>query len=119
MNFNEFYWHDAIIKNIIIDRTSPGQKDTISFEMIWPNNKAGIIIFENVYKVKMSLNFGIIANECVSMAFISPDDEDLILLRSLWKDYYDVQKLVCYVIRTSSTGSEIKIISTGFSVNRK
>jgi hypothetical protein len=29
MNFNDFYWHDSIIKSIYIDRSNPGKKDEI------------------------------------------------------------------------------------------
>ena len=39
MNFNEYYWHDAIIKNIQIERNNPGVKDTILLEIEWPENK--------------------------------------------------------------------------------
>ena len=50
-NFNDYLWHDAIIKNIFIDRKNPGYKDTIAFEIFWtyPNEKFNQIVFEDVY----------------------------------------------------------------------
>lgn len=53
MNFENFYWHDAIIKNIVINRNSPGIKDEIEIEIIFPNNNERVnFIFEGVYWVK-------------------------------------------------------------------
>ena len=36
MNFNDFYWHDAVIKNITINRNNPGIIDIISLDIEWP-----------------------------------------------------------------------------------
>ena len=59
MNFENFYWHDAIIKNIVINRNSPGIKDEIEIEIIFPNNNERVnFIFEGVYWVKMNLKNG-------------------------------------------------------------
>lgn len=46
MNFNDYSWHDAIIKNILIDRKNPGKEDTISYEIQWPNNSISQIPFK-------------------------------------------------------------------------
>ena len=118
MNFNDYYWHDAVIKNIFIDRKNPGYEDTISFDILWtwPNEKFNQIVFEDVYWSRMILGFGIIADECIFEAYeASNDDLDLINFLDKWKGIFDVN-LNCYVIKTSSTGSEIKILAKGFKV---
>ena len=118
MNFNDYYWHDAIIKNIFIDRKNPGYKDTIAFEIFWtyPNEKFNQIVFEDVYWSQMILGFGVVANESVLEAYeASSDDLDLISFWKKWGNILDV-KLNCYIIKTSSTGSEIKIIAKRFRV---
>lgn len=38
-NFNDFYWHDAVITNIEIDRHNPGKEDTIAFAIEWPEGQ--------------------------------------------------------------------------------
>jgi len=50
MDFNDFYWHDAVIKQVLIDRSNPGNEDTIAFEIEWPENRGrSTFIFEDVY----------------------------------------------------------------------
>ena len=89
-NFNDYFWHDAVIKNIFIDRKNPGYEDTIAFEIVWtyPNEKFNQIIFEDVYWSQMILGFGVIANESVLEAYeASNDDLDLI---NFWKKWENI-----------------------------
>ncbi|MGV8094868.1 MAG: hypothetical protein AB2L24_23700 [Mangrovibacterium sp.] len=119
MNFNDYTWHDAIIKNILVDRMHPGKEDTISYEIVWPNNNTSQVIFQDVYWAKMILGFGVIAEECILEAFIAPkDDLDLVSFRGKWKGLVS-DNLFCYVIKTASTGSEMKIIAKRFKVIEK
>jgi hypothetical protein len=37
MEFEEYYWHDAEIRKIEINRSNPGYNDVISFDIIWPD----------------------------------------------------------------------------------
>jgi hypothetical protein len=116
MNFNAFSWHDAVIRNIQIDRSNPGRQDTILFEIIWPEKRISKILFTDVYWSKMIMGFGIVAKETILSAVAIEDDEDKDLseIRKKWKQYLDNIKLVCYVIKTASTGSEFKIIAKNF-----
>jgi hypothetical protein len=67
MKLNEFYWYYAIIRNIQIDRTNPGNDHSVLFEIEWPeDNEKGVLVFEEVYWASMNLNFGIIADELTS-----------------------------------------------------
>jgi hypothetical protein len=116
MNFNDFYWHDAIIKNIQIDRNSPGVMDAIIFDIEWPGNKGkAIFIFEEVYWASMNMNFGIVANETILSAFeLEESDQDLKSLYAKWKGVINHVKLKSYKFSLNSTGSEIKIIAKRF-----
>ncbi len=116
MDFNEYYWHDAIIKNIQIDRNNPGEKDTILFEIEWPqNNGKSFFIFEDVYWASFKLNFGIVAHETILRAqLLDSQDGDLLNFYSKWKGAMDDIKLYAYKIELNSTGGYMKIIGKGF-----
>ncbi len=116
MNFNNYYWHDAIIKNLIIDRRSPGINDSILIEIIWPNGKENILSFTKVYWANLDLNFGIASEENILNAYSTNEDKVLTDLFLKWKGLIDNIVLNYYVIRLNSTGGEIKIISTGFKM---
>ena len=120
MNFEDFYWHDSIIKNITINRDNPGIKDEIEIEIVWADNKERInFIFEDVYWAKMDLNFGIVANENILQGYLLPNsDEDLINFYSLWKGARDEFKLNVYEILLNSTGGRMKIIAKSFRVDK-
>lgn len=117
MNFNDFYWHDAIIRNIHIDRNNPGIKDVIIFDIEWEEEvKKTVFVFEEVYWASMSLNFGIVANEAIfSASELEENDQDLESLYSKWNGLIDNVKLKIYKFTLNSTGSEIKIIAKKFS----
>lgn len=116
MNFNDFYWHDAVIKNIQIDRNSPGTNDTIIFDIEWPEEKGKAnFIFEEVYWASMNLNFGIVANETIlSASELEENDQNLNSLYSKWNGVINDMELKVYKFSLNSTGSEIKIIAKRF-----
>lgn len=117
MKFEDYYWHDSVIRNIVIDRTNPGNKDTIVFEIDWTDKGIGHLIFENVYWVSLNMNFGMIVAECIDLAYVA-DQSDLALnnVYQKWGGLINDVKLSCYVIKTLSTGSDVKVISSGFKV---
>lgn len=121
MNFNDFYWHDAVIQNISIDRNKPGIIDEINFDIEWPQKKGKIIFtFEEVYWVNMNLNFGIVAQETILNAFIGDEnDPEKINFYSKWKGLMDEVKLNYYIINLNSTGGQIKIFAKRFRVNER
>lgn len=117
MQFDELYWHDSVIKRIEIDRASPGIRDTIIFEIDWYDTGMGILVFEEVYWVRINMNFGVVSDESIYEAYeSSKEDIDMIKFNETWRGLINVD-LSCYVIKTLSTGSEIKIIAKGFKVN--
>jgi hypothetical protein len=112
MNFNDYCWHDAIVKNILIDRSNPGINDSIHLDVMWSDRTRSRITFEEVYLAKFNLNFGVISTENILNAKIAnSDNEDLSNLYLKWKGLLDNIILNCYVINLNSTGGEIKIIS--------
>jgi hypothetical protein len=116
-NFNDFYWHDAIIKDIIIDRHNPGKKDEIQFNILFSGKRKIIhFIFEEVYYAFFNLNFGIIADEAIRYASILNDGIDLSNFYLKWKGLMDDVKLNVYCIELNSTGGMIKIIAKNFRV---
>ena len=116
-NFNDFYWHDAVIKEIIIDRHNPGKRDEIRFKILFPDKRKVIhFVFEGVYYASLDLNFGIIAHETILCASILVNDTDLSNFYSKWKGLMDDIKLNVYLIELNSTGGKIKIIAKDFRI---
>lgn len=116
MDFNNFDWHDSTLSKIIIDRSNPGKIDIIQLDIIWPDETKSSIVFKDVYWAKLLMGFGVIASESISHAYLAlPNDKDLVLIKSKWDKFMN-KELYCYVIKTASTGSEIKIISCGFQI---
>lgn len=119
MKFNDFDWHDSIIKNISIDRSMPGIKDDIKFDIECVNGNRIELLFEEIYWVNMVLNFGIVADETILSANVEDaNDSDLIELYSKWNGFLDDIILKSYTIRLNSTGGIIKVISKGFKINK-
>ena len=116
-DFNDFYWHDAEIKEINIDRYYPGKKDEIRFNILFPDKKKVVyFIFEGIYYASFGLNFGIIADETIRYASVLENDNDLSILYSKWKGHLNQIKLNVYFFELNSSESKIKIIAKGFRV---
>ncbi|WPQ60656.1 hypothetical protein SIO70_20095 [Chitinophaga sancti] len=111
-DFNNCSWHDSIIKNIFIDRSDPGNVDTVEMTIDWYDEPASKIIFKDVYLFKATLNFGIIADETILNAGIAiQEDPDLINFYQKAKGVLASKKINCYIIETNSTGGTIKILA--------
>jgi hypothetical protein len=117
MDFNDFAWHDSIIKKIEIDRCNPGVCDNISIEVKWISGESSNVIFTDVYMADLNMNFGVVASESIRSAYIVDNDNTLSELYAKWKNILDTIELNCYLIETNSTGSILKIIAKGFEVH--
>src|SRR5690242_3245103 len=119
MDYNDYCWHDAIIRNIHIDRINPGIRDTIKLEIEWPEKKGkAIFIFEEVYWAEMKLNFGIVADETILDSMeLDNNNQDLVNFYKKWNGAMNDVVLKTYKIELNSTGGEIKIIAKTFIVN--
>lgn len=118
-DFDVCYWHDSILKSIFIDRSDPRYNDSVEIVVEWYEDQPDAkLIFRKAYLFKSTMNFGVIANESIDTAYIAPpDDEDLVGFYKGWKGAFDHVKLHCYVIKTNSTGSEIKILAEGVEIH--
>ena len=132
MDFSrDFYWHDAEIKNIIIDRNSPTVVDEIGIDILWPvgykneddednDNEEDIIqriVFEGVFRAKLNLDFSYLGADTIRNAeMLDDNDEDLVNFYSIWKGFRDHIKLNVYVINLNTSGGKIKVIAKSFRV---
>lgn len=112
MNFEDFEWHDSILKTVYIDRKDPGEKDEIVLVVDSVNEECMSVVFKEVRWMSLSFNGGIVADENILYATILPEsDKDLKRLYKKWDGYLDGVDLKVYFIEMSSTASIIKIIA--------
>ena len=132
MDFSrDFYWHDAVMKSIIIDRNNPTVVDEIGIDIEWPvgykneddennENEEEVIqriVFESVLWAKLDLDFSYLGSDTIRNAeMLDNNDEDLVNLYSTWKGFRDHIKLNVYVINLNTSGGKIKIIAKGFRI---
>ena len=117
MKFNEYNWHDAIVRSIKIDRSNPGVNDEIFLDIEWTDGKTYLLKFKNVYWSSMTLNFGIVAEESISKAgILEKDDVDLVNFYSSWNGLMNDVRLNVFYIEFNSTGSIIKIIAEDYEL---
>ena len=137
MDFSrDFYWHDAVIKGIIINRNNPGVVDEIGIDIVWTKEYDSEddeddekeekeeeviqrIVFEGVFWANLDLNFGYLGgggDNILDADMLDNNDEDLVNFYSTWKGLRDNIKLNVYIINLSTSGGKIKIISKGFRI---
>lgn len=110
--FNDLEWHDAIIENIVIDRSNPGKKDQIEFFITWYDKTKSTICFNDVYWADLNMNFGVVALESIYSAFAENREcEQVKEYNQKTKGFFNNIDLNYYEIETNSTGSVMKIIA--------
>lgn len=109
MNFKDIEWHDQVLLNIHIDRTNPGEKDIIEFEILLEARKIKVL-FKEVYYSQFNLNFGVIADEPIRYAVINDTDTLLAGIKDKWSKLdANIDELKCFEFNLNSTNSGIKI----------
>jgi hypothetical protein len=113
MNLIDHPWHDAVLKEVKIDRNDPGNNDTITMIVVWENGLKNTFVFKDVYYAKLDLNFGIIADECISdVEYLPKSDKDVIDFLQKWNKFVDdIDDLLFIEITTISTASSIRIFT--------
>lgn len=117
MKFNDFEWHDAVIKSVIIDRCNPGKIDNIAFKIEFLSGIADII-FTDVFKANFDMNFNMIATESIWDAYNEGEENNMV--QKVYEDYKKVgmdikdSHLNYYKIETNTTGSVFQIVSKNF-----
>ncbi|KAF5038487.1 hypothetical protein DSECCO2_553780 [anaerobic digester metagenome] len=117
MNFNNLEWHDSIIRNVMIDRSNPGNQDVLQIEIDWPNGTRSILFFKNVYWANLEMNFGVVCPESILKAH--SEGRESVLVKNFyqkWKGMINDIDLNFYEIETNTTRSKIKIIAQKFEL---
>ena len=113
MRFDNFDWHDSILNSVIINRQNLGLNDIVELDITWPSGERGIFLFENVRKCIMDLNSWTDTKDWIYNAYETEDDEDFVSYKKQVENICnDIDKLKCFVIETSTTGSLVKIFAT-------
>lgn len=114
----EFAWHDVGLLHIELDRSNPGNADTVRMIVEWPElqphppARRSMIEFTDCYRLEAVMNFGIVCYETFLQAWPEPDHPGIARIQA-WSGLTD---LFCWVFETNSTGSLIKIIARGVTV---
>jgi hypothetical protein len=70
---------DSILESIYIDRSNPGEDDSVEITVKWYEDKSRArLVFKSAYGFRATLHFGIIAKETIDTAYIAENDSDLV-----------------------------------------
>jgi hypothetical protein len=118
MKFEDVEWHDQTLIGIYIDRTNPGNNDSIELKVLIDEVEM-TVLFENVYFADIKMNFGVIAQESIRYAIINYEDCEITNIQTKWSKARGVlDKLLCFEINTNSTNSITKIYALSCKINR-
>lgn len=114
--FNNLNWHDAILNFVSIDRTNAGYNDNIELIITWQSGRSSKLIFKDVYRADISMNFGVIAEEAIRDATIlEKSDDDLLNIINKWQKHYEnIINIHGFEITTISTSSRLRIFAMDF-----
>jgi len=116
MKFEDIEWHDQILSSLTMDRTNPGNNDSIELRIVVNGNRM-IVLFENVYSADLRMNFGVIAEESIRYAILNTDDVAMPNIQKMWRNVgVDLDKLFCFELSTNSTNSLIKIYAISYKI---
>lgn len=116
INFNELPWHDARLQSVYINRNNPGENDSITLKINWPESNIDCSIeFFDCYFLEANMNFGIVASESILSANYYQNSEKLDTIRNNWISFsVNLEDLTCFEFITNSTNSTIRIYSMGY-----
>ena len=116
-SFDSFPWHDAELKELLVDRREPGERDIVQLLVAWPQGGESMFVFHECYAMTANMNFGIVATERISNASLITDDQELFSIRELWRPLsVSLEELHCFRFEMSSTGSDIRVYAQRFEV---
>ena len=117
VSFDSLPWHDAELLEVSIDRRSPGARDEVRLQVVWPDGGEATLLFRDCYAMTAEMNFGVIAEERIASGSLLEDDPGLSSIRDRWKPLgVSLDMLHCYRLETSSTSSVIRIYAKQFEV---
>lgn len=83
VEFNSLPWHDAALLDIDIDRSDPGNIDTVVIDVRSPDGGENRIIFSRCYFLDIKMNFGIIADEFVLQIEYATENEEIARIKRI------------------------------------
>ena len=60
VDFDSFPWHDAELKELLVDRREAGERDEVHLRVEWPQGGEATFVFHDCYAMIANMNFGII-----------------------------------------------------------
>lgn len=87
--FNGLPWHDSALLNIEIDRSNPGESDTVRILIQWPDESQSYVVFSECYFFEAKMNFGVIAEESILGADCNNYDEQILAAQNKWSPCHD------------------------------
>jgi hypothetical protein len=115
--FDSFPWHDAQLKELLVDRRDPGERDVVQMLVAWPEGGESKFLFHDCYAMTANMYFGVIAAESIANASLIANDEGLLSVQERWRlSGVSLEELRCYRFELSSTGSEIRVYARRFEV---
>ena len=110
--FNQLPWHDAVLADMRIDRRDPGHQDRVELAVSWPDGRKQRLVFDDCYRLRTDMNFGVIAPESIDSATAEVNTADISELVEKWRAIgAEIEGLARFEIRTSSTGSVIQVFA--------
>ncbi len=115
--YNSLDWHDTVILAINIDRRTPGENDSVSIDIQWPDGKENKLLFSECYMLDAQMNFGIIAEECIMSSECIIENDGIESIRDKWISLgVELDDLHCFSIITISTNSLINIYALSYEL---
>ncbi len=113
--FDQLWWHDAILLELKVDRRQPGEVDEVVVSMKWPGGRKSAIRFLDCFGMIANLNFGIIASESVLTASETEEAGPFKAQYDSWlKAGLALPNLKLFTIETNSTASLLHILARGW-----
>ena len=75
------------------------------------------IVFEDVYKAYLDMNFGVVAQESIRFLIVENSDEAIKGIIEKWKSINsDLNSLRCFHLNTNSTNSDLRIYALRYLI---
>jgi hypothetical protein len=116
-DIDKYPWHDAVLRNVLVDRSNPGHNDVVELLIEWNDGRISRFIFHDCYAMRSAMNFGVVAEETIRSVDIVEDGDEVDSLKAKWSGAGStVSKIKCFRLETNSTASVISIFALGIEV---
>ena len=113
--FEQLWWHDALLLELKVDRRQPGELDEVVVLIEWPDDRKSAIRFLDCFGMIANLCFEIVAPEPILTASETEDVGPFKVQHDMWAKARMVRpNLKLFTIETNSTASLIHILARGW-----